>query len=797
MIRTPFNENWICQPFGSLYNSDGASAQKVTLPHDAMLEGGRAAGNSGGSETGYHKPGAWRYTKQFEVPQDWENKRITLEFEGVYRDAMVFINGAYAGQHEYGYSRFFIPADPYLEYGKTNTVVVECRAHKDSRWYSGAGIYKPVNMLVGSLVHVVPEGIRVTPSTSDGDGLVLIDTDVVNESTATQGIMVNAVVNAQDGGQCTADGVEATVKAGEKLTIHQRLYVDDPLLWDVDSPNLYEVAVQLTQDGDVLDSTSSTFGFRTLQLDPKHGLRINGKVVKLRGTCVHHDNGILGSASFEAAEERRLRILKNAGFNAIRSAHDPVSRATLEAADRLGMLIMDETFDMWNTAKSSNDYSLRFEDHWQDDVDAMVARDYNHPSVILYSIGNEIMEIGTHHGARKGRQIVNRIRSLDSSRYILSAINGAIAAQDALMQMMSQQSDGKSINDELSSAADMMSQIMKLPQVGQAIEESAGMLDIVGLNYGEARYAVDHEAHPNRVFVGSETFPTQIEKLWAMVNDLPYLIGDFTWVGWDYLGETGVGNPKYPDEASPFAAPYPALTTNSGDIGITGVRRAASYYREVVFGFRKDPYIAVEDPAHAAHPAVPTAWSWSDAVAKWNWDVPEGTKVVVEVYADADEISYVLNGEEAARAKVGIDKVFFAKAAVPYRPGTLEAIAYRDGEIVGRSQLQTTAEPVKINLVRFNPKDRVLAEDIELVEISVVDDQGRISWTGDVKVKATVDGGHLQGLGTGRSATEESFLDGCCTTYQGRALAAVRRGGEGQCALTVSAEGLPSATISC
>ncbi|WEV75321.1 glycoside hydrolase family 2 TIM barrel-domain containing protein [Bifidobacterium sp. ESL0800] len=795
MKRIPYNDDWLFAPLGSIFESAGdQNKQRVTLPHDAMLAGGRSKDGSDGSSVGYFSSGAWQYKKSFEVPEQWADKRVVFEFEGVYRDAMVYINGAYAGQHSYGYSRFYIPANPYLDYGQTNTITVECRAHRDSRWYSGAGMIRPVNLLVGDLVHITAVGPRVTPSVCGGDGTVEVDTDVVNDSVTTRTVTLETSILSADGKVCNTERTKATILAGETAGVHQRLYVADPALWDVEHPNLYRLEAKVLEEDAALDETSAEFGFRTLELDPRHGLRINGQPVKLRGACVHPDSGILGAATFDAAEERRVRLLKAAGFNAIRSSHNPLSRAMLEAADRVGMLVMDETFDMWHYSKNADDYSGRFEANWRQDTDAMVVRDYNHPSVILYSVGNEILESGDRFGARQARLLADEVRSLDSTRFVTSAINGAMAARDELMRIVAQSGSEKQGFNAILSTDDATNELMGRPEVGAVIEETAGALDVVGLNYGELRYQKDHKTHPNRIFVGSETFPSKIDRLWALVSELPYVLGDFTWTGWDYLGETGLGNPKYPGEEAPFAAPYPALTGNCGDIDIIGVRQPISYYREIVFGLRKAPYIAVEDPAHAENPAVPQGWSWSDAKASWNWDIAENTPVTVEVYADADEVALVLNGEEKARASVGEERNYMAKAVIPYLPGTLSAISYRNGEKVGETQLKTTGKPAEVRLSAFAPEHRELADDIKLVEISVLDADGQVCQDADLHISVSVFDGTLQGLGTGRSVTEESFLADSCTTYEGRALAAVRPG-EGDCRIAVSAPGVPEATL--
>lgn len=802
MRREPFNDNWGFATKPSIFEalSPAGPKQPVTVPHDAVLAGGRGAEGSGGSHTGYFFGGSWQYEKSFDAPAEWTDRQVTLEFEGVYRDAMVYLNGSLAGQCPNGYTRFFVDATPYLTFGGPNTVTVEARAHEDSRWYSGGGLYRPVQLLVGGVVHIAPEGPRITPSlTADDLATVDVDTDVVNSGRLTRTVAIEAQI--RDGsGVVATERAPLTILPNETLPGHLRLHLERPVRWSPDDPHVYDVAVRILDGEEILDEADAHFGVRTLDLDPRKGLLVNGEVVNLRGCCIHHDNGIVGAATFEAAEERRLRILKEAGFNAIRSAHNPASRALLDACDRLGLFVMDEFSDVWGSSKSHSDYHSAFAEWWQRDVDAMVAAAYNHPSVIMYSIGNEIMEVGNPLGARQGRLIAERIRRNDPSRVVLNSINCAIAAIDQLATVFGGSSDDAGQGDGFNAAIsvqDVLAQVMQLPMIGDVIEESCSYLDVVGYNYGDVRYLADHEAHPHRIIVGSETFPTQIDHLWKLVTELPYLIGDFAWVGWDYLGESGVGRVKYPGETVEFAAPYPWLTTSSGDIDITGQRRPVSYYREIVYGLRADPYLVVQDPAHAEHPAVIQAWSWNDATPSWTWDVPEGTEVVVEAYADADEVVFVLNGEEVARAVVGVEKGYVARAAVPYRPGTLVAVARRDGEQVGTCTLRTSGQNSRIEATRYLPQGRALSGDLEYVELAIVDEARTVCPNAEVPVTVTVTGpGVLQGLGTGRQSTEESFLADTCTTYQGRALAAIRPlGGSGQVAVTVAAAGLPDVAL--
>ncbi|WP_458117258.1 glycoside hydrolase family 2 TIM barrel-domain containing protein [Arthrobacter sp. D2-10] len=798
MIRAPFNDNWTFAPKVSIFEDlrGGEDRTTVTLPHDAMLSGGRGPGAAGGAHTGYFHSGAWQYEKTLDVPAAWGNRRVALEFEGVYRDAMVYINGELAAQWANGYSVFHVAMDPFLRYGESNSVRVEAQANEDSRWYSGAGIHRPVHLLLGGLVHIPPTGFKVTtPQVEPGLAAATTVTEIVNADTSTSKVRAFLTIHDPAGAVVATDEATVTVRAGESVVLRQKAFLQSPSLWEPNSPHLYTAAVSLSDEMGQCDEASVRFGIRSVTVDPYHGLRINGRGLKLRGACIHHDNGILGSSGFKAAEERRVRRLKEAGFNAIRSAHNPMSVAMLDACDEQGMLVMDEAFDVWTQSKTNDDYSRRFSQWWEKDIDALVAKDFNHPSVILYSTGNEIPELGTPHGARWGRLLAERIRSQDSTRPITNGINGSMLVADKLEEIAAETEDdsiefGGGFNAVLGLDS-MMNAAMRLPEVGKRMAEPASVLDVVGLNYGDVRYTMDRDAFPNRVIVGAETFPTQIDKLWKLVSDNQHVIGDFTWTGWDYLGEAGIGRPRYAGDTA-LSAEYPWLTAGCGDIDLIGERRPISYYREIVFGLRDQPFLSIQRPEHRDSPAVATAWSWTDSAASWTWDLALGTPVVVEAYANAEEVAFVLNGVEVTRSRVGVDRSFLATAEIPYERGTLEAVALVREQEVGRCQLVTASDPVRVELSVEQG-----ASDLVFVGIAVVDGEGRTNPLSEVPVTVDVTGpARLQALGSARPNADGEFLSSSCVTYEGRALAAVRPNGSGTVGVRAHISGLQPHEIS-
>ena len=716
MRRTPFNDGWTvgakANSFAELIAGAGSAPAQVTLPHDAML--GTERSPSGHAATAYFPSGNWEYKKSFELSTDEPGSAVVLEFEGVYRDARVRVNDALVAHRPGGYSDFTVQIDHLLRSGQPNEVKVEACAHDDSRWYSGGGLYRSVWLLQGGRVHLVPGGLQLlTPEIDDDLASVAVSAEVRNQSTGMSNADLRFEIVDAEGNVVAEAEAPITTVPGDVLTARQRLRVRRPHRWGPEHPYLYVCRASLLDGDHVLDEESTTFGIRSLNVDPERGLRINGETVLLRGACVHHDNGPLGAATVGRAEERRVELLKEAGFNAIRSAHNPLSKPMLRACDRLGVLVMDETFDMWTQPKSEHDYALRFPDWWEADVEAMVRKDINHPSVILYSIGNEIPEAGTPMGARVGRALAEKIRSLDASRFVTEAISGLLVGGSELFARLAEGRDnateepdaGTGVNTAMTQIADRLNDLMRAPVVARNSAQTASYLDVVGYNYMETRFATDGDLYPNRVIVGSETHPPAIDRGWAAVRRYPHVIGDFTWTGWDYLGEAGIGRTVYgtPDPAQgmqSFHGEYPYRTAWCGDIDITGYRRPQSYYREIVFGLRSDPYLAVRSPVHHGEAASGTPWSWSDVVSSWSWVGHEGAPVTVEVYADADEVELLLNGRPVGRQASGASQRYRSTFETTYETGRLEAVAWRDGTEIGRTALPSATGEVRLDADR-------------------------------------------------------------------------------------------------
>lgn len=799
MKKTTFNSGWQFRekvnPFEEAANQ-GASYEEVTLPHDALI--GMPRNPDARGANAYFPSVTLQYRKAFTLAPEAAEQTVLVEFEGIYRDSMIYVNGALAGHRPSGYAGFTVDLTPYLLHGRENEILVEARTHDDSRWYTGAGIYRDVWLLQGGPAYLTPEGVRVsTPDIEPGLAVVEVVAELETVSRSLQTVRVDVELTGPDDRIAAIGSTTVTVAPGEKSVSRQRLFVQDPSLWSADVPQLYIAKTRVSISEETVDEVAVPFGIRKLQLDPVNGLRVNGQTVKLRGTCVHHDNGILGAATFAVAEERRVRRLKDAGFNAIRSAHNPVSRAMLDACDRIGMYVMDEAFDMWVSTKSGSDYALAFPEWWRADIQSMVAKDLNHPSVIMYSIGNEIPETGSPAGGVIGRKLAEEVRRLDPTRYVTNGINGMLSVMDDLRKLSVEHGSARAmeeigINTMMAGASgDYFNLIGSSDLVTNKTEESFGLLDVAGMNYLDSRYEMDAKLFPNRVIIGTETFPQKIERNWSLVEKLPHVLGDFTWTGWDYLGEVGLGRPvavKEGEAAPDLTAPYPWIAAWCGDIDLTGYRRPASYYRETVFGLRTKPFIAVVRPGQEGSGTFTSAWTWTDSVASWTWSVEKGYELTVEVYSDAPEVELMLNGKVVGRASAGPDNGFRCQFAVPFEPGELVAIAYRDGTASERTSLRTVTSPVRVAATAEVNTLAADGSDVAFVEISLLSEEGDECVTADKDVTVEVTGaGGLVALGTAEPAPTTSYSASTVSTFGGRALAVVRATGAGPIEVRISA----------
>ena len=783
--------------------------QPIVLPHDAMITNQRSASES--PATAYFPGGVWEYRRRLSADERRSHSSVALEFEGVYRDAVVSVNGSIAAHHANGYTGFTVPIDHLLTAGGDDEILVEVLASHDSRWYSGAGIYRDAWLLLGDAIHFAPSSLRVATPEVDSDGAVVnVSTVATNRSLMTERCGLSIALFDEENHLVAELAVPATLPPNTDLALDHRLFVEDPALWSPERPALHRCYLALKSGDDLLDEVETTFGIRRLSLDPKRGLRINGQPVKLRGACVHHDNGALGAATIERAEHRRVELLRDAGFNALRSAHQPMSRAMLDACDRLGILVMDETFDMWRTPKSVDDYARRFDASWEEDVASMVEKDYNHPCVILYSIGNEIPDTATPSGMLTGRALARRVRELDPTRYVTEAVSGILIAGTEVFSEVYASSEGQSelagsgVNTQITSLGEMMSAAMATKTVGDKIEEPCAPLDAAGYNYMESRFGIDAVLYPQRIVIDTESHPPEAGRNWQEVMEHANVIGEFTWTGWDYLGEVGIGRVEYGDEPNSlgmlsFMGAFPWLTAWCGDLDITGHRRPLSYLREIVYGLRRKPYVAVRRPEHHGETIVhQSPWAWSDSISSWTWPDQRGSIASIEVYSDALEVELLLNGTSLGRRPAGPTHRYLSVFEVIVEPGNLEAVAWRAGSPAERFSVQSADEVASVRVNVDRDSIDVGTSDLAYAEITLIDALGIVNTADDRVVTVEIDGpGVLQGLGSGRPVTEDRFDRPTCMTFDGRCLAIIRPTGLGSISLIASAEGISegSATV--
>lgn len=792
MIRIDFSKDWVYQKAitASIVDIRLSEMISVTLPHDAMIKESRNHGNPSGAAGGYYPGFNCIYTKRFHVLESDAGKTVLLEFEGVMRSCVVFLNGNFVASHKYGYTGFYADLTPVIEFGQDN--ILEVKVYNGSqpadRWYSGTGIYRPVSLLIGDMVHIAEDGVKITTTEVDNDvAAVHIEILIKNKSLTRRKIQVCTQFRNAEHGLVSEQHSELTLLPQEDTVQHQTIYVREPQLWSIENPNLYDCNISLIEDGQVLDTAEEYFGIRYFCLDPVFGLRLNGKQINLRGACIHHDNGVLGAATFSRAEERRVELSKAAGFNALRISHYPISKSMLEACDRLGMLVMEETFDCWFTDKVSYPYSVDFADCWEDDVEAIIAKDYNHPSVLMYSIGNEIAENCTDIGATWNRRIANKVRRLDPTRYVTNGINPLIKRVDDM---------NGDINDAMTALQGCANEVVADATVRRMIRQSRDGLDLLGLNYARGAYEPEINENPNQIIFGSETYPPDIDLNWNLVKRHPAIIGDFTWTGWDYIGEAGVGIEKHGDKPA-FLASWPAYLAYCGDINLIGDRRPMSYYREIVFGLRKEPYIAVQDPVFYGVKRHLTPWARENSRASWTWTGREGKPCVVEVYSDAKEVELFCNGRSLGKKPAGEKVRFRTLFEATYEPGSLYVIAYdENGNPNADFMLQTADEAAELAVEPDRTELSASGQDISFIMVSLRDQKGILNDMERRVVTVSIDGpGELLGLGTGDPFSEENFWDTKHTTYEGRLLAVVRAKQPGIICVSCACEGLQTKTV--
>ncbi len=722
--------------------------------------------SAGGSATGHTVGGTGWYRKHFTLDEKTGGKVVSVLFDSIYMDSDVWLNGHALGNHPYGYTAFAHDLTPYLKPpGEENILAVRVRnAGRTSRWYSGSGIYRHVTLTVTDPLHIAQWGVSITtPKVSKASATVRVVTTVRNSGAKESDVKLRVKLCVPDGRTLGTAESSARVAANGSTDIPLEIEVKSPALWSPESPELCRAEVQVLDDGKVVDRTTTTFGIREIRFSAESGFTLNGQSLELRGACLHHDNGPLGAAAIDRAEERRVELMKAQGFNAIRCSHNPPSSVFLDACDRLGMLVMDEAFDCWEKGKNPDDYGRYFNDWWQRDLAAMILRDRNHPSVILWSIGNEIPQRADERGYVIAKELSDEVRRLDPTRPVTEGVCNF------------------------------------WDQAGRPWSDTAtafSFLDVGGYNYEPSKYEEDHKTFPKRIMVGTESYPGEIFDYWQKVERNAHVIGDFVWTGMDYLGESGCGHFRLDNEPSKFGRDWPWFNAFCGDLDICGFKKPQSFYRDVVWG-RSKLEMMVHRPLPPGRSEQLSQWGWPDELPGWTWPGEEGRTMSVAVYSSCDTVRLELNGKEIATKQIGENDKLTARFEAPYEPGELRAVALAQGKVVAQKTLLTSGTAKKIRLTADREKLSASRDDLAYVAIEITDAKGNLLPDAEVVVRSSVNGaGELAALGSGSPNRPESFRGPARTTWRGTALAIVRPLGKtGQITLRVEAEGLTPAEI--
>lgn len=750
---------------------DDSRWRNVDLPHDWSIEDLPGTQSPFSADAisqvsgGFTVGGTGWYRKTFSMPVAQKGKSVLIQFDGVYMNADIWLNGTHVGTHPYGYTSFWFDLTKLVRFDGPNVLAVQVKNEgQNSRWYSGSGIYRHVWLKTCEGVYLSPWGIGLsTPSISNSAAIVHINVPVENTLPNKVGYTILTRLLGPSGKEAGRQESEQSQEAALRMVTTQDIRVKSPVLWSLDSPALYTAITEIYSDNVLIDRVETRFGIRAISFDATNGFRLNGTTLKLKGGCLHHDNGPLGARAYDRAEMRRVQLLKASGFNAVRCAHNPPSPAFLEACDRLGMLVIDEAFDMWRIGNNPYDYHLWFEEWWQRDIESLVLRDRNHPSVILWSIGNEIRDMENPAVVAVARSLANYVRQLDSTRPVTAAVNNLRPQKDTFFST----------------------------------------LDVCGYNYAaggdhgqSSIYSQDHLRMPGRVMFGSESYALESFDAWMGVVNNSWVVGDFVWTAFDYIGEASIGWRGYWQEKN-F---YPWNLAWCGDIDICGWKRPQSYYRDAMW---KDDQLSVfVKPPQPSFPINPdkqswSKWEWYDAVADWNWIGHEGQPLDVTAYSSCEQTELFLNGKSLGKKPTGRASRYRATWKVPYQQGELRAVGYRAGKTVAAQVIQTSGPVTRLRLSADTDTLRANNQDLCYVTVEVIDAQGRIQPKADALVRFKIEGpGSIAAVGNANPISTESYQLPERHAWRGRCLTIIKASqNAGSIKLTATVEGLPAATV--
>jgi beta-galactosidase len=757
---------------------DDSGWRKVDLPHDFSIEdvpGGQAPRqlgpfdktSQGGTATGFTVGGEGWYRKHFRLSALPADARIDILFDGVAVTSDVWLNGKPLGSHVHAYTPFAFDLTPHLDRDGDNVLAVRVRnLGHNSRWYAGSGLYRQVRLdVTAGPARLARWGVGAwTRRIADGRAEVDVTTNLEG---STEGLTLVTRLRTQDG-RVVAEASGAAVNG-----IKQLLAVASPALWSPAAPTLHSLETELRQGKRVIDRIVQPFGIRIVTMDAANGLRINGVGMKLRGGCIHHDNGLLGARALYDADERRVLRLKARGYNAIRSSHNPASTTLRTACDRHGILLIEESFDMWQVPKEKDDYSNVIRQDWQAALAAMVLSARNSPSVIMWSIGNEIPYRSQPEGMEWCWKFANEVRRIDPTRPVTAALNGVLGAP----VMPSDKA-------------------ARVGFAGKADEASTVFLDVAGYNYRLEDIEADHARHPDRVIYASETFPKDAYDYQALGERALYMLGEFVWTAMDYLGEAGIGASLQIPEKTPFyLAQFPWVNAWCGDIDLIGDQKPPSLARDVIWGL-SPLEMMVEPPVEDGKKTFVAAWGWANELPSWNWPEGNAKPLTVRLYTSGDRVELRLNGRSLGEKQLSPADKMRVEFSVPFAPGTLEAVAWRAGKEIGRRRLETVSAPARLRLTPEKAQAGATRQSLAYVGVDILDAQGRRVIDGTTKISLTIAGpAELVGFGSANPMAVGSFQSKDAESFRGRALAILRGSGRsGRVRIEARAEGLAAAT---
>ena len=662
------------------------------------------------------------------------------------------------GKQSYGYSTFEFDISDKIKFGEKNLIAVKVMNEgENSRWYTGSGIYRHVWMDIVDPLRIGKWGTFITtPEVHNEQARINIQTKLLNDLDQEVSVKLTTVIKNSTGEEVGRKEAIQQIKKGKEAEINTAILVKNPELWSVESPALYQAISEVYLNNQLIDRVENKFGIRTISFDAVNGFQLNGKSLKLKGGCVHHDNGPLGAMAYDRAEERRVELLKASGYNAIRCAHNPPSPAFLDACDRLGMLVINEAFDMWETGKNPFDFHLFFKDWWQKDIESMVYRDRNHPSIILWSIGNEIPDMDKPSVVKTAKILADYVRKLDSTRPVTAAVNQMKEDKDSFISH----------------------------------------LDVAGYNYAFERYKIDHDRDPKRVMAATESSPFLAFDYWMGVIDNPWVIGDFVWTSFDYIGEASIGwRGFWPDEHL-----FPWTLAYCGDIDICGWKRPQSFYRDVLWETNQlSLFVKAPEPTFELNQNKQawSQWHWHDVLADWNWNGYEGKPLEVNVYSSCEQVELFLNNKSLGKKPTNRTNQFTAVWNVAFQAGNLKAVGYNGKKQIKVAELKTAQGSAEIRMVADRNSIEANGQDLSYVTVEITDANGNRNPKAENEVKFEIEGpGEIIAVGNANPVSLESYQQPIRKAWQGKCLVIIKSGKQaGNVLLTARSENLNTKTI--